>query len=65
MPDDLEDGVETIAGHTFTKERQPQAVSDLSDSQPNQHLNEIYLRVIPNPLKVKAEELLAEEQATF
>ena len=32
---------------------------------PISHPNEIYLRVIPNPLKVKAEELLAEEQANF
>ena len=65
MPEDLGDegmvkGVDTIAYHTFTKERQPQAMSELS-----YHPGKIMLRVILNLLKAKAEELPAEEQAGF
>ena len=29
-------GMDTIVRHTFTKERQPNAMSELSDHQPNQ-----------------------------
>ena len=41
MPEDLGDeglaeGVDTVACHTFTKERQPQTMSKLSYHQPNQ-----------------------------
>ena len=41
MPEDQGDegmakGVDTIARHTFTKERQPQAMSELSYHQPTQ-----------------------------
>ena len=32
----MAEGMDTITRHTFTKERQPQAVSDLSYHQPNQ-----------------------------
>ena len=60
MPEDLlvegmAEGVDTIALHIFIKE--------LSYYQPNQppHMP----RVILNRLKAKAEELLAEEQASF
>ena len=61
----MADGVDTIACHTFTTERQPQAMSELSYHQPNQPSQKIMLRVILSILKPKAEELLAEEQAGF
>ena len=57
--------VDTIAHYTFTKERQPKAMSKLSYHQPNQPFQKIMRRVILNQLKVKAEELLEEEQAGF
>ena len=68
MPEDLGDegmteGVDTIACHTSTKERQPQAMSELSHHQPK--ISHPMLRVIVSRLKAKAEELLAEEQAAI
>ena len=32
----MAEGLDTITHHTFTKERQPQAMSELSYHQPNQ-----------------------------
>ena len=53
----MAEGVDTIARHVFTKERQPQSLI----SNPCK----IMLRVILDRLKAKAKELLAEEQAGF
>ena len=66
MPEDLgnegiAEGVVTIGRHTFTKERQPEAMSKLSYHQPKQPPSKIMFRVIRNRLKAKAEELLAEQ----
>ena len=58
-------GVDTIASHTFTTERQPQEESELFTISLIRYPSKIMLRVILNRLKVKAEELLAEEQAEF
>ena len=67
MPDlgneGMADGVDIIARHTFTKEREPQAMSELSYLRLISHPSKILLRVIFNRLKAKADELLAEEQA--
>ena len=67
MQEDLGDegmakGVDTVARHTCTKERQPRTVSELSYHQPSQrdHASSCLQR-----LKTKAEELLTEEQAGF
>ena len=70
MPEDLGDegmaeGVDTTARHTFTKERQPQVMSEQSYHRPNQQFDKTVLRIISDRLKTKAEELLAEEQASF
>ena len=70
MPEHLGDEgmaerVDTFARHTFTKDRQPQVISELSYHQPNQHPSKIMLRVVLNRLRAKADELLAEEQAGF
>ena len=59
----MAEGVDTIARHTFSKERQPQAMSDTISLI--SHPSKIMLGVILNQLKAKAEELLAEEQAGF
>ena len=69
MPEDLgvkemAEGVDTVARRTFTKQRQPQAMSELSYGLMS-HPSKIMLRVILNRLKIKAEELLAEELAGF
>ena len=55
--------MDTIACPTFTKERQPQALSDLRTINLISHPSKIMLWVILNQLRIKAEELLAEEQA--
>ena len=62
MQEDLGDegmavGVDTIARHTFTKERQSQAMSELSYHQHYQPFSTAF--------KAKAEEQLVEEQAGF
>ena len=67
MQEDLGDegmaeGVDTIARHTFTKERQPQAMLQLSYHQPNRLSQQ---NNYPQPIKAKAEELLGEEQTGF
>ena len=54
MPEDLGDegmaeGVDTIAHHTFTKERQPQAMSELSYHQPNQPSQQDHAPSCPQP----------------
>ena len=59
----MAEGVDTIARHTFSKERQPQAMSDTISLI--SHPSKIMLGVILNQLKAKAEELLAEEQTGF
>ena len=59
----MAEGVDTIARHTFSKERQPQAMSDTISLI--SHPSKIMLGVILNQLKAKAEELLAEEQTDF
>ena len=67
MPENMEDegmaeGVDKIARHTFTKERQCQNYRTISLTS---HPSNVMLRVILNRLKAKAEELLADEQAGF
>ena len=66
--------VDPISRHSFIKERQTQAMSELSYHQPNQpsqqdhtpsYPSKIMLPVILNRLKAKAEELLTEEQLGF
>ena len=52
MPKDLGDeemveGVDTLTCHTFTKERQPQAMSELSYHQPNQPSQQDHARSYP------------------
>ena len=56
----MAEGVDTIARHTFSKERQPQAMSDTISliSHPSKIMHLVNL----NQLKALAEELLAEEQ---
>ena len=54
--------MDTIARHTFTKERRPHAMSDLSYLSLMRHPSKVMLRVFLNRLKAKAEELLAEEK---
>ena len=56
--------MDTITRHTFTKERQPHAVSELSNHQPDQPSEEDHAPSYPQ-LKAKAEELLTEKQAGF
>ena len=58
-------GAETITRHTFTKEKQPEVMSELLYHKPNQPSQQDHARVILNWLQIKAEELLAEEQAGF
>ena len=58
MPEDLADegiadGVNAIARHTFTKERKPQAMSELSYHQPNQSSQQNYAPSYPQPTKVQ------------
>ena len=72
MPEDLGDkevaeGVDTIARHPFTEERQPQAMSKLSYHQPSQPScpEKTMLRVVLNRLKAKFEEMEAEERVDF
>ena len=65
MPEYLRDegmaeGVDTIGDHTFTKERQPQAVSELSYHQPNQPSQQDHAASYPHQLKAKAEKLLTD-----
>ena len=59
MPEDLGDegvtkGVGTIAPQTFTKERKPQSMSELSHHRPNQPSQQDHAQVILNRLKAKA-----------
>ena len=56
---------DTVARHTFTKERQAHAISELSDHQLIRHPSNITLRIVLSRLQTKTEELLAEEQAGF
>ena len=70
MPEDLGDegmaeGVDTIARHTFNKEWQPQAMSELSYCQPYQPSQQDHAPSYPFRTQGQAEELLAEEQAGF
>ena len=58
----MAEGMDTVACHTFTKERQPQAMADLSYQQLISHPSEIMFRAMFNRLRAKAAELLAEEQ---
>ena len=55
--------VDTVAQHTFTKERHPQAMSELLYHQPNQPSQSDHAPSYQ--LKAKAEQLSAEEQAGF
>ena len=55
----------TQACHTFTEETQLQAILDLSYHQPNQPSLENHAPSYPQRLKIKAEEMLAKEQAGF
>ena len=69
MPEDLGDermakGVDAIACHTFTKERRPHAMSDLSYLSLMRHPSKVMLRVFLNRLKAKAEELLVTDNRT-
>ena len=61
----MAEGVDTItpSPHTFTKERQPQACENYRTTSLISHPSKVMLQVILNRLNVKAEELLAEEQA--
>ena len=54
MPEDLGDegmaeGVDTITRHTFTEEKQPQAVSELLYHQPNQPFQQDHAPSYPQP----------------
>ena len=61
MPEELiDEGMDTIARHTCTRKRQPKAISELWYLI--SHPSKLILRVILNRLKVKVEELLAENQ---
>ena len=60
MPEDLGDegmaeGVDTIARHTFTKERQPRAMSELSYQQPNQPSQQDHAPSYPQRTRAEAE----------
>ena len=55
--------MDTTAHHTFTKERQPQASQNYHTISLINQFSKIMLQVILYPLKAKAKELLAEEQA--
>ena len=56
----MAEGVDTIVRHTFTKERQPQAMSELSYHQPNQPSQQDHAPSnFQHRLKAKAEEVLA------
>ena len=61
----MAEGVDTIARHIFTKERQSQAIQKYHAISLISHSSKIMLRVSLSLLKAKAEELLAEEQAGF
>ena len=62
----MAEGADTITHHTFTTERQPQAISELPYHKPNQPSQEDHtLSYILNWLKAKTKELQAEEQAGF
>ena len=68
MPEDLEDkglaeGIDAIDRHTFSKERQPQALANYCSISLISHAMKIMLRVILNHLEAKVEKLLIEEQA--
>ena len=43
------EGVDTIAGHSVTKERQPQAVSELLYHKPNQPFQQYYVTSYSHP----------------
>ena len=54
LPEDLGDegiveAVDKIARHTFTRERQPQAMSELSYDQPNQSFQQDHAPTYPQP----------------
>ena len=54
MPEDpgdegVAEGVDTIARHAFTKERQPQAMLELSYDQPNQPFQQDHTPSYPQP----------------
>ena len=60
MQEDLEDeavteGVNTIARHTLTKERQPQAMSELSYHQLNQPSQQDHAPSYPQPTQNQGE----------
>ena len=68
MPEDLGDEgmaerVDTVSRHIFTKQRQPQAILELSYIGLISHPRKIMIRLILNRLKAKAGELLADDQA--
>ena len=54
MPDLRDEGVDTIARHTFTEEWQPQALSELSYHSLISHPSEIMLLLVLNLLKADA-----------
>ena len=45
----MAEGVDTIACHTCTKERQPHAMSELSYLQPNQPIQQDHATSYPHP----------------
>ena len=56
MPEDLRDeemaeGMDTIAHHTFTKERQPRAMLELLYHQPNQPFQQDHVSSHPQPIQ--------------
>ena len=66
MPEGLGDqGVDTTACHTFTKEINFKQCHNYRTISLISHSSQVLLRVVLNRLRVEAETLLAEEQAGF
>ena len=61
----MAEGVNTIAHHTFTKERHLKQCQNYVIIGLISHSSKIKFRVILSRLNAKAEELLAEEPAGF
>ena len=57
--------VDSVLSHHTSEERQPTAVSDLSNDQPNHYSSKVMLKIILNRLKPQAEKIIAKEQAGF
>ena len=47
----MAEGVDTVVRHTFTKERQPQAMSEQSYHQPNQPSQQDRAPSYPQPIQ--------------